>query len=428
MADHDPYQLRPVTDEEYPELVRCFQTVFGEDPDEEAVPAFRALTELDRTLAVFHQTDGVVGTAVALSWQLSVPGAVLPAAHVTDVSVLPTHRRRGLLRRLMTRQLTDVAAAGREPLAVLWASESGIYGRFGYGTASRHVTYDADTRAVGLRPQPPTGQLRLVDYNESAKELAATYRAVCAERPGYSSRPDEVWQVHGKDLARWREGRSRQRTVLHERDGQPTGYAVWRIERAWDPAGPRHTVHVSEVVATDLGAYRDLWAFLFSIDLSRRLTYGHAALDEPLPLLVDEPRRLDTRLEDGLYVRLVDVPAALSARRYAAPLDVVLEVTDSLLPANAARFHLHTTPTTPADQPAGATGAGGAGFAAECVATGDPADLVLDVRELGAAYLGGVPLTELALAGRVRETTPGALPAASTAFGWHRAPLGPQVF
>jgi predicted acetyltransferase len=423
MADHDPYLVRPVTEAEYPRLVGTFKTVFGEDPDDDAVTPFRMITELERTLAVFHERDGLVGTATALGWDLTVPGGVVPAAHVTDVSVLPTHRRRGLLRRLMTRQLTDVAAAGREPLALLWASEAAIYGRFGYGSASRHVTYEAETRAVGLRVQPPTGELRLVDYKESTKELAALWDAVRADRPGWSSRPAEFWQMAALDLPGWRENRSKQRTVLHERDGQPTGYAVWRMQRDWDPLGPRHTVHVTEVVATDLGAYRDLWTFLFNIDLSRRLSFGHAALDEPLPLLVDEPRQLGTRIEDGLYVRLVDVPAALSARRYAAPVDAVLEITDDLLPANAGRYRLRTV------SPASLAGpAEGPGLAAECAPTGDAADLVLDVRELGAAYLGGVPLNELALAGRVRETTPGALPAASIAFGWHRAPVGPAVF
>lgn len=423
MTDHDPYLLRPVTEAEFPDFVGAFETVFGEDPDDATTKASRLVTELDRTLAVFHERDGLVGTASALNWKLTVPGATLPAAHVTDVSVQPTHRRRGLLRRLMTRQLTDVAAAGREPLALLWASESGIYQRFGYGMASRHVAYDADTRAVGLRQQPPTGQLRLVGYADAQKELATLWDAARPHRPGWSSRSPEYWQMNAMDLPDHRRNRTRLRTVLHERDGQPTGYAVWRIETGWDSGGPRHTVHVTEVVATDLGAYRDLWTFLFSIDLSRRLTFGHAALDEPLPLLLDEPRRLDTRIGDGLYVRLVDVPAALSARRYAAPADVVLELTDDLLPSNAGCFRLRTTtPAGPADP------AGPAGLAAECAPTEDAADLVLDVRELGAAYLGGVPLTELALAGRVRETTPGALPAASIAFGWHRAPVGPAVF
>jgi predicted acetyltransferase len=417
----DPYQLRPVTEAEYPDLVGCFQTVFGEDPDEETTGHFRSLVELDRTLAAFDERDGLVASAVALSWDLTVPGAVLPAAHVTDVAVQSTHRRRGLLRRLMTRQLTDVREAGREPLAVLWASESGIYGRFGYGMATRHVTYEADTRQVGMRAQPPTGRLRMVDESDAVKELAAVYDAVRADRPGWSSRPDSAWQMFTTDVPRWREGKSRRRTVLHERDGQPTGWARWRIERGWDPAGPRYTVHVDEVVATDLGAYTDLWSFLFSIDLSRALRYGHAAVDEPLPLMLAEPRRLGTRLDDGLYVRLVDVPAALAARRYAAPVDAVLEVTDDLLPANAGRFRLRT-----------GTGGGAPGHVpghpATCEPTTDAADLVLDVRELGAAYLGGVPLTELALAGLVRETTPGALPAASIAFGWHRAPVAPRVF
>jgi predicted acetyltransferase len=150
---------------------------------------------------------------------------------------------------------------------------------------------------------------------------------------------------------------------------------------------------------------------VLTIDLARTATVDFLAVDEPLQHLVDEPRRLGSRLTDALWVRIVDLPRALSDRRYAAPVDVVLDVTDPLLPASTGRWRL----TAGLDD-------------ATCTRTDDPADLACTVLELGAAYLGGTSLAALAAAGRVRELTPGALPRVSAAFGWHRLPNPTEVF
>ncbi|MGA8113882.1 MAG: GNAT family N-acetyltransferase [Actinocatenispora sp.] len=408
----DDYQLRPVNEDEYLLFHRCFGTAFNKDPQDDEAKLEREIFDLDRTLAAFHPRDGVVGTTVSMGRELEIPGGAVPAAHVTLVSVAATHRRRGLLTRLMDRQLTELRAAGTEPVAVLWASEEIIYGRYGYGPATATVSYEANNRDTGVvMPGPPTGELREVDYRDTIGTLSAVFDTARAGRPGYSARSDALWRFWGADLEHWRRGRTEMRTVLHERDGTADGYALYRIERSGGASGPASTVHVEEMVATDTAAYRELWRYLFSVDLTRWVEYGNAAVDEPLQHMVTERPRLGARLGGGLWLRILDLPAALTARRYAAPVDVVLSVADAQLGDNAGRCHLR-----------------GDAARASCQRTDAPADLSLGTAELGAAYLGGTTLAALAAAGRVSEQRPGALAATSTAFGWHRAPVSIEIF
>lgn len=402
------YPLRPITEDEYEPYLRCFTKAFGRDYNAEEAKLERELIELPRTLAAFDARDGLVGTALAYRRDLAVPGGVVAAGHVSLVSVLGTHRRRGILRRLMTRQLDDLRAAG-EPVALLWASEEAIYGRFGYGPATANIEFDAHNRELSVLPGPESGRLREVELAQAGETLAAVYEAVWRDRPGHSSRGPALWRAMTADLEPLRGGASAMRVILHETDTGCDGYAMFRMRREWSPSGPEAIVEVQEVVAADLAAYRQLWRYLFTVDLSRRVKYPFAAADEPLRYLVTEPRRLTERLDAGLWLRVVDLPAALTARRYSAPADVVLDVRDDLLAGNAGRWRLRT----------------GEGV---CERTKAPADLELGIAELGAAYLGGTPLAALAGAGRVRELRPGALAEASTAFGWHRAPNGIEVF
>lgn len=410
------YTIRPIVEDEYETYLRCFEKAFGHDYNAEQAKLERDLIELGRTLAAFHPQDGLVASAVAYRRDLAVPGGVLPAGHVSLVSVLGTHRRRGILRQLMTRQLGDLRAAG-EPVALLWASEEAIYGRFGYGPATTTVAYEANNRELSIPPGPESGRLREVELAEAGETPAAVYEKVWRDRPGHSSRSPALWRAWQADLESWRRGASAMRVILHETDaGQGPesgtvcdGYAMFRVRQEWDPSGPAGIVEVQEVVAADLDTYRQLWRHLFSIDLSRRVKYGFAALDEPLKYLVTEPRRLTERVNAGLWVRIVDLPAALAARRYAAAADVVLDVRDDLLADNAGRWRLRTVDGT-------------------CERTDAPADLELGIAELGAAYLGGTPLAALAGAGRVREVRPGAVAEASTALGWHRAPNSIEIF
>ncbi|MDG4820294.1 GNAT family N-acetyltransferase [Asanoa sp. WMMD1127] len=403
-------EVRTATPDDFDAIAAMLGVVFHYTQNPESLAVERPLHDPARGL-VAVDGDQIVGSAGSFDREMAVPGGVVPCAHVTGVGVLPTHRRQGILRRMMERQLRDVAAAGREPIAALWASETAIYPRFGYGFAAPRLQLQADLTGTGL-PAPAPGRLRAGSPATLRIELAKLYDELRPHRPGWSSRDDNWWNFLLLDIEAHREGATERQAVVHETpDGAVDGYAIWRVKGDWDDGGPNAEVRVSEVVAGNPDATRALWRFLFSLDLTRRLTYGLATPDEPLLHLVPEPRRLKPTLADGLWVRLVDVPAALRARAYRAPLDVVLEVTDALLPANAGRWRLTTDGTT-----------------TSCEPTTDPADLACDVLELGAAYLGGTALATLGRAGRVRELRPGALVAGDTAFGWHQAPGGMEVF
>ncbi|HEX2773039.1 MAG TPA: GNAT family N-acetyltransferase [Micromonosporaceae bacterium] len=395
--------------DDWDEISRMLFRAFHDPFDESVKTAEREVFEPERSLLA-RDANAVVAHAGAYSRELSVPGAVVPAAHVTLVGVAPTHRRRRLLSRMMHRQLQDIRAAGREPVAVLWASEAPIYPRFGYGHAAPRVGLDVNSAAVGLAPGDP-GRLRAGDPTELQPELAKVYDQLRGDRPGWSSRDDRWWRYVLGDLPTHRHGATERRAVLHEGPDGVDGYALWRTKGEWDSRGPKGEARAEAIVAATPEAYLALWRFLLSIDLTRSVTYRYAAPDEPLQHLVADPRQLGAQLSDGLWLRIVDVGSALSARRYATEIDVVLDVTDPLLPDNAGRWRLSGGPT-----------------GARCERTTDAADLVLNVRYLGTAYLGGPSLAALAAAGLVRELTPGTLAQASAAFGWHREPAAVEVF
>jgi predicted acetyltransferase len=399
--------LRPATPADMDAIADLMGFVFHENMTPELRELEVLTTEIERSL-VADDAGSVVGHTTALSREMTVPGAVVPAAHVTGVGVAPTHRRRGLLTALMHRQLREIAA-GPEPIAVLWASESVIYPRFGYGPAGTRLRLDIPTREVRLTPAvAPEGRLRLVEPIAATAELAAVFDRIRAGRVGWSSRDDRRWKYLLTDNEARRDGATPLRGVLCDGADGPVGYAVWRVQEGWDDRGPDAKVRIHEVVADDPATYATLWRFLLGIDLARSATYGFAALDEPLQYLVDEPRRLGGAFLDSLWVRLVDLPAALEARRYAAPLDVVLQVTDPLIERNSGRWRLTGGPEK-----------------ATCTRTDDPADLACSITDLGAVYLGGTSLAALAAAGRIERLTDN-LPTA--AFGWDRQPSPTEVF
>jgi len=295
---------------------------------------------------------------------------------------------------------------------VLWASEGRIYQRFGYGLASVRRSFELDRREVRLvAPPTGTGRLRDASPEQVRKELQQVYDAVRPVRPGWSSRDERWWRARLYDPQSRRDGCTERRALLYENADGLSGYAIWRIKPGWGDSGPRGEAQVVELVAATPEAYVELWRFLLSIDLTRTVRFWYASADEPLQYLVDEPRALGGRTGDAHWIRLTDLPAALAARRYAAPVDVALDVSDALLPENAGRWRLS-----------------GDGAGARCEPTGDPADLACAVADLGAAYLGSTSLGALAAAGRVRELRPGALAAASTAFGWYRSPSALDIF
>ncbi|QUI31755.1 GNAT family N-acetyltransferase [Streptomyces alfalfae] len=405
--------LRSLAKDEWDTWYRMLDVAFGgvpESPDEQEL--WRALTECERSIGVWDG-EACVGSAGAFSFRLCVPGgALVDAAGVTMVGVAATHRRRGILTSMMRRQLDDVRALG-EPLAVLTASEPAIYGRFGYGTATQQMKAEIDTSRVRLSTPAGTDDVALryarpSDVHEACEEL---YARVVAGRPGMLARQPGWERLGLLDPKENREGASPLQCVVAERSGELAGYVRFSVKPEWDWKGPKGAVQVRDIEALDPAAYAALWRFLFGIDLTSSVLAANRPVDDPLLQLVSDVRRCDVSVRDSLHVRLVDVGAALAARAYQMPLDVVLDVDDAFCPWNAGRWRLT-----------------GDAKGASCERTEDAADLALSVRELGAAYLGGTSLSSLAGAGRVRELRQGALAEASPAFGSDVAPWLPHGF
>ncbi|WP_371615885.1 GNAT family N-acetyltransferase [Streptomyces sp. NBC_00454] len=408
-------EMRVLQADEWDVWYDHLELAFGGVPESaEERELYKSLTETERSLGVWD-AETCVGSAGAFSFRLSVPGgALVPAAGVTMVGVSPTHRRRGVLTSLMRRQLDDVRAGG-EPLAVLTASDPAIYGRFGYGTGAYSMSVEIDTTRVRLSVPPGTDdvRLRLVDPRKALADCERVYAALVAGRPGMPARQPGWEQQALLDPESSRNGASPLKCVVAERaDGEVVGYARYRVKDDWELSGSDGKVDVADLDALDPAVYAALWRYVFSIDLTWTVRANKRPADDALLHLVSDVRRTRARLRDSLHVRLVDLPAALIARSYGAPLDVVLEVEDAFCPWNAGRWRLS----------AGADGA------ATCTRTEDPADLELSVRELGAAYLGGTTLNSLAAAGLVREVRAGALTAASRGFAGDVAPWLPHGF
>jgi predicted acetyltransferase len=408
-------RLRPATAEEWGPWVQAMSGTFGETPTEPYLTSPPPVAELDRSLGLF-EGDQVVATSGIYSRTLTVPGGVVPCAGVTWVTVAPTHRRRGVLTEIMRRQLTELHEQEREAVAALWASEFPIYGRFGYAPAAYRGALVGRSERLRLRPDIDlgTGLVRLVDRETYQPAATALYDAVRRFVPGNLDRDERWWDRRLRDLPDHREGATALRFLLHtETDGTVTGYAAWRMKGTWDDDSgePDGTLVVEEVRAGSTQAYASLWKVLLSVDLVRRVKVPLASPDDPLRQLVTDQRALSVRSIDTLWVRLVDVGRALSARRYPAPIDLVFEVRDPFCPWNDGRWHLW-------GHPAGAF----------CDRTDRDPDIVLGIEELSASYLGGVSLATLQAAGRVTEVSPGAVTLASTAFFWPVTPWCPDEF
>ncbi|GHH33117.1 GNAT family N-acetyltransferase [Streptomyces candidus] len=421
-------ELRTLSPAEWDGWYGTLERAFGglaESAEERAL--WRDLAEFDRSLGVWDG-EACVGTAGACSFRMSVPGgALVPAAGVTMVSVAATHRRRGVLTRMMRRQLDDVRERG-EALAVLTASEPAIYGRFGYGVGAFETRAEIDTARVHLAVPDGTDGVRLryapLDDETVRQTCEEIYARAVPGRPGMLARQPGWERVPLLDPEMDRGGASALQCVLAEdADGTVLGFVRFRVQPQWGPAGAEGVVVLEDLevadprvprspgASKDAQAYAALLRFLFGIDLTSALRVRSRPVDDAWQHLVSDVRRCAPRQRDWLHVRLVDVGAALEARTYRTPVDVVFEVQDAFCPWNEGRWRLV-----------------GDAKGAVCSRTADPAEVALSVRELGAAYLGGVPLVSLAAAGRVRELREGALAEATVAFGSDVAPWLPHGF
>ncbi|GIH11116.1 UPF0256 protein [Rhizocola hellebori] len=405
------FTVRAATPDDHDEILRTVMTAFHDSMEENEVSdAERQVFEAERSLIALDGEE-VVGHAGIYTRDLTVPGSVIPAAFVTMVGVRGTHRRQGIASTLLRQQLVDVRATG-EAVALLWASEGRIYQRYGYGMATRRLRLAIDTREARLlEPRAKDSRIRGGAPADLLPDIVEAYELVRAERPGYISRNKQWWDFVLADPASRRYGGGPRRAIVHYGQSGPDGYAFYRVKQQWNELGPDGVVQVNNVVAANPVAYRELWRFLLDMDLTRTVSVGFAAIDEPILDMVNEPRRLGATLSDGLWLRIVNVIDALSARRYAAPLDLVLQVEDQLFPQNTGKFRITGLKT-----------------GAHCVLTTDQPDLVLDIATLSALYLGGGSAGGLAAAGRIQELRPGAVAEAHAAFTWHHAPAGVEMF
>jgi predicted acetyltransferase len=357
-----------------------------------------------------------VGTLATEPRTLTVPGPEgtsrdLEVDALTGVTVAATHRRRGLLTSMITESLQAAKDRG-DPLSILVAAEWPIYGRYGYAPAviGADFTYHPRRPNAAL-PAPPPGSVRQVEPDELAEAAPAIFDTARRARPGHVDRRDPWWRrrlsLDGYDPIG-----KRPNWILHEGPSGPDGLLAWKVSRDFDLSGRLGAVEIDEFVAASDSAYRDLWAYLGGIDVIEEIKLTDRPLDEPIRWLLPDARALElTGTFDYVWVRLLDVPAALAARSYAVPGRVVLDVVDDGLGGyGAGRVLLEAD-----------------GDRAGCAPTTEPADLRVTQRALAACYLGGHRLRQLTLDG-VEELTAGALDRADVMFSVSLAPWNQTGF
>ncbi|MFD4917462.1 GNAT family N-acetyltransferase [Streptomyces virginiae] len=410
--------VRPIAESELPAWVRTVHTGFlTTSRVTEADIAQRAkYTDFSRTYGAFDADSGrCVAALRSFPQELTVPGgAAVRAAAVSSVGVLPTHRRQGLLTRMMAAEFAAAEARG-DALATLIAAEYPIYGRYGFGPATSLVEWEIDVARTGLdrRLSAPAdgGRIELVDVEELRRVGPELHERLRAGTPGAVNR-DERWWSLATGLEEWsyRPFQDKFYAMYRTAAGEVAGLAVYGADDHWtDAKVPQSTVQVRDLLAVSPKAERALWRFLCSIDWVLKVRTGYRAPDSLVPDLLPDPRSARVvSAADFLWVRVLDVVRALGARTYEVPGVLVLEVTDGTGPA-AGRYRLDA----------------GTGV---CERTEEAADLRLDVAVLGSLYLGDASAVRLAALGRVTEERPGAAALADAVFRTARRPWCPDIF
>ncbi|MGW9451124.1 GNAT family N-acetyltransferase [Streptomyces sp. NPDC055632] len=410
--------VRAVTESEFPDWLRALRTGFLRPP---VVPDGDAAdrlphTDLARTLGAFDR-DRVVATFRSFRQEVStVGGGSLTADAITQVTVSPTHRRQGLLSRMMAADLAAAKERG-DAIATLIAAEYPIYGRFGFGPASWTTEWSVDLRRAGLDPRrsgrpEDGGRVDLSDGDEIRKIGPALHRRLAGVRAGVTDRTERLWAQGtglGFQIDPWTEPYY---AVYRSASGEPEGFVSYRSDDKWDDGKqPVNTATVRDLVAVTPAAERALWLYLCSIDWITTVRSGHRAPDDPLPELLPDPRAARTVSHaDMLWVRVLDVVRLLEGRAYPVEDSLVLEVRDADGPAGG-RFRLDASPE-----------------GASCVRTDASADLVLGVAELGTLAFGDHSAVRLARLGRVEEAVPGAAARAELLFRTALRPFSPDIF
>lgn len=392
------------------EFRRAFSAIgqyLGVEPTDSVLDRFLPNMPIERMHAAREGAD-IAGGAGAFPFRMTIPGAVVPTAGTTVVGVYPTHRRRGVLRALMQAQLADFHARG-EILAALFASEESIYGRYGYGVTARagQITLPRDWTAYS-KPFAPEGRVRIIEADEALTAMPRIYDALQPRVPGMFVRTPEWWASRVlPDPPERRGGGGPKRFAVLEHDGRVLGYSIYRHHMKWDAGVSTGRLEVMETLAFDGRPTAELWRYLLDIDWVGNVTSFLLPIDHPLFFLLAQPRRLKFRLADGLWARVVDVGALLSARSYAAEGSVVIEVADGICAWNVGRWQV-------------AEGA--------AKRTTRAAELACDVSALASVALGGFSWSELTRGGQVVEVAPGSASRADAMFRVDRQPWCPEMF
>ena len=394
-------EMRTVTPDEFVQWLRAEARSHGnrlnDDPE-----VLRPHFDLERSIAVFDQGN-IIGGAHSHRLEMSIPGASAVVAGVANIAVQPTHTRRGLMTRMMQHQINDIHERG-EPLAALFARESIIYRRFGYGIGSLHERWMIDRQYNRYaQPHESQGRIVFVDPVDITKELPEVFRRSTLDRPGVFQRAPHHWDRDSQAPEHKQGGPGGLFYVAYEENGKADGYATYRITGT--------TLIVNELMAATKEANTALWRFCFDVDLINSTEAIKRPVDDPLPWMLADPRRLQRSTRDGVWVRLVDVVASLKLRRYVHSDRLVLEVRDELCPWNEGRFELEGSPEE-----------------ATCRASNSSPDLVLGVSDLASAFMGAVSFNTLSQAGLVDERTPGALLRADRMFAVQHQPWTPHNF
>ena len=377
------------------------------EPTDKELKRFQRYLPLDRMHAAFEGRN-VLGGAGAFEYEVSVPGGSVACAGVTVVGVYPPHIRRGVLTAMMRAQLDDAHERGDE-IAMLWASDERIYGRYGYGLASLVGEIELPRERAGFAaPDEPRGTISYVDLEKGRAVAEPIWRHVFGERPGLFVRSKDWWEARVlRDPPERRAGAGPKRLVTVEVDGAVDGYALYRHAPNFAEGLDAGRIVAIEVLARSLEAERDLWRYLASLEWASTVRARLLPLDTRLFWILAEPRRMRMRVGDGVWVRLLDVGAALSARSYSAPGPIVFQVTDDFCAWNAGRWKLEH------------------GVAKK---TRAEADLACDVTALGSVYLGGFTFAQLVRGGRVEELRRGATARADSMFRTDLQPWCPEIF
>lgn len=409
----DELTFRPFTREEQPKALDLLYRAFGDsvsDADRE-----------DEMLVLDHRSshaafdgDQMVGSLAAYGHDISVPGGEVATAGTTWVAVAPTHRRRGILSRMMGAHLDEAREKGRA-IAALWASEAAIYGRFGYGMAVEQHGIDI-IAGPGLRwaatAPPQADRIRLLEVDQAADVIAPIYEAARTRRGGMAARDRGWWKFQVLSTRKGAMGGAAwKRVAVAEIDGRDVAYAVYGTSEGQLDGLPDNTLHVIELAGVDAAAEASLWPFLCSHDLVGRVKAKRRPVDDALPLLVEESRRVRRHVSDALYVRILDVEAALTARAWSDSAAVTIEVHDSRFDDIDGTWRIEVAPEGASVQP-----------------TTDAPDLRMDIRELGALYLGGVSVSRLVQSGRIEVLEPSVVAPFDSALRPAEAPWAPEVW